>query len=155
MTRQEIIDALNFCVSDVRFPREECGEACTLYPAKGESVECTECINNVMRNAAWMLSLETGVFDNTERALLLYIPMGYTRLTAEKDEKNTYVVVAMSDTNRSDAIGTMQPLQDGEKIRPVIYIQFEDWRQAASWSKHFDYVAKRMRKEAESKHDID
>ena len=73
----------------------------------------------MLRNAAWMLSLETGVFDNTERALLLYIPMGYTRLAAEKDEKNTYVVVAMSDTNRSDAIGTRQPLQDGEKIHPV------------------------------------
>lgn len=155
MTRQEIIDALSFCASDARFPREERCEACTLYLAKGESVDCTGCINNVLRNAAWMLSLETGVFDNTERALLLYIPMGYTRLTAEKDEKNTYVVVAMSDTNRSDAIGTRQPLQDGEKIRPVVYIQFEDWRQAASWSEHFDHVAKQMKKEAEAKHGID
>lgn len=155
MTRQEIIDALSFCVSDARFPREERCEDCPLYPAQGETVECTECINNVLRNAAWMLSLETGVFDNTERALLLYIPMGYTRLATEKDEKNTYVVVEMSNKNRSDAIGTRQPLQDGEKISPVVYIQFEDWRQAASWSKHFDYVAKQMRKEAESKHDID
>lgn len=155
MTRQEIIDALSFCISDARFPREECGEVCPLYPAKGESGECQGCINNVMRNAAWMLSLETGVFDNTERALLLYIPMGYTRLTEEKDEKNTYVVVAMSDTNRSDAIGTRQPLQDGEKIRPVVYIPFEDWRQAASWSERFDHVAKQMKKEAEAKHGID
>lgn len=155
MTRQEIIDALIFCVSDARFPREERCEDCPLYTAKGETVECTECINNVLRNAAWMLSLETGVFDNTERAILLYIPMGYTRLATEKDEKNTYVVVEMSNKNRSDAIGTRQPLQDGEKIRPVIYIQFEDWRQAASWSEHFDHVAKQMRKEAESKHDID
>lgn len=147
MTRQEIIDALNFCVSDVRFPREECGEACTLYPAKGESVECTECINNVLRNAAWMLSLETGVFDNTERALLLYIPMGYTRLTAEKAEKTTYVVVGMSNKNRSDSIGTRQPPQDDEKISPVVYIQFENWRQAASWSEHFAYVAEKMRED--------
>lgn len=155
MTRQEIIDALSFCVSGARFPREERCESCTLYPAKGESGDCTGCINNVLRNAAWMLSLETGVFDNTERALLLYIPMGYTRLTAEKDEKNTYVVVEMSNKNRSDAIGTRQPLQDGEKIRPVAYIPFEDWRQAASWSEHFDYVAKQMKKEAEAKHGID
>lgn len=58
MTRQEIIDALNFCVSDARFPREECGEACTLYPAKGESGECTGCINNVLRNAAWLLKVD-------------------------------------------------------------------------------------------------
>lgn len=155
MTRQEIIDALSFCVSDARFPREERCEDCPLYPAQGETVECTECINNVLRNAAWMLSLETGVFDNTERALLLYIPMGYTRLATEKDEKNTYVVVEMSNKNRSDAIGTRQPLQDGEKIRPVAYIPFEDWRQAASWSEHFDYVAKQMKKEAEAKHGID
>ena len=40
MTRQEIIDALSFCVSDARFPREESGEVCPLYPAKGESGEC-------------------------------------------------------------------------------------------------------------------
>ena len=58
MTRQEIIDALNFCVSDARFPREECCTACTLYPAKGESVDCTECINNVLRNAAWLLKVD-------------------------------------------------------------------------------------------------
>lgn len=31
MTRQEIIDALSFCASDARFPREECGEACPLF----------------------------------------------------------------------------------------------------------------------------
>ena len=48
MTRQEIIDALSFCVSDARFP---------LYPAKGESGECPGCINNVMRNAAWLLKV--------------------------------------------------------------------------------------------------
>lgn len=64
-------------------------------------------------------------------------------------------MVAMSDTNRSDAIGTRQPPQDGEKISPVVYIQFEDWRQAASWSEHFDHVAKQMKQEAEAKHGID
>ena len=58
MTRQEIIDALSFCVSGARFPREECGEFCPLYPAKGESGECTGCINNVMRNAAWLLKVD-------------------------------------------------------------------------------------------------
>lgn len=31
MTRQEIIDALSFCASDARFPREECGESCPLF----------------------------------------------------------------------------------------------------------------------------
>lgn len=36
----------------------ECGEACPLYPAKGESGECPGCINNVMRNAAWMLKVD-------------------------------------------------------------------------------------------------
>ena len=58
MTRQEIIDALNFCVSGARFPREKCGEACPLYPAKGESGECPGCINNVLRNAAWLLKVD-------------------------------------------------------------------------------------------------
>ncbi len=58
MTRQEILDALSFCVSGARFPREECGEDCPLYPAKGESGECTGCINNVLRNAAWMLKVD-------------------------------------------------------------------------------------------------
>ena len=55
MTRQEIIDALNFCVSDARFLREDCNESCPLYPAKGETGECLRCIGNVMRNAAWLL----------------------------------------------------------------------------------------------------
>lgn len=154
MTRQEIIDALSFCVSDARFPREERCEACPLYPAKGESGECTGCINNVLRNAAWMLSLETGVFDNTERVLLLDIPLGYARLSAQKFGKRTHVVVAMSDT-KSDAINTRQPPQDGEKINPVAHIPFEDWRQAAAWSDHLDYVAKRMKKEAEANHGVD
>ena len=58
MTRQEIIDALSFCASDARFPREKCGEACPLYPAKGESGECPGCINNVLRNAAWMIKMD-------------------------------------------------------------------------------------------------
>lgn len=57
MTRQEIIDALSFCASDARFPRDECG-FCPLYQAKGESGECTGCINNVMRNAAWLLKVD-------------------------------------------------------------------------------------------------
>ena len=58
MTRQEIIDALSFCVIDARFPRDERCEACPLYPAKGESGECTGCINNVLRNAAWLLKVD-------------------------------------------------------------------------------------------------
>ena len=58
MTRQEIIDALSFCVSGALFPREECGEVCPLYTAKGESGECPGCINNVMRNAAWLLKVD-------------------------------------------------------------------------------------------------
>ena len=58
MTRQEIIDAQSFSVSDARFPREECGEAYTLYTAKGESGECHGCINNVLRGAAWMLKVD-------------------------------------------------------------------------------------------------
>ena len=58
MTRQEIIDALRFCASDARFPREKCCEACPLYPAKGESGECPGCINNVLRNAAWLLKVD-------------------------------------------------------------------------------------------------
>ena len=37
MTRQEIINALSFCVSGARFPREECGKACPLYPAKARA----------------------------------------------------------------------------------------------------------------------
>lgn len=58
MTRQEIIDALSFCVSDARFPREERCEDCPLYSAKGETVECPGCINNVLRNAAWLLKMD-------------------------------------------------------------------------------------------------
>lgn len=58
MTRQEIIDALSFCASDARFPREKCGDVCPLYPAKGESGDCTGCINNVLRNAAWLLKVD-------------------------------------------------------------------------------------------------
>ena len=58
MTRQEIIDALSFCVSGARFPREKCGEACPLYPATGASGECRGCIKNVLRNAAWLLKVD-------------------------------------------------------------------------------------------------
>lgn len=54
MTRKEIITALRHMLSGARFPREACG-VCPLQPAKGDGRQCVDCIDNVLRNAAWML----------------------------------------------------------------------------------------------------
>lgn len=54
MTKQELIIALRYMADGNRFPREEC-EKCPLYPAMGERERCVDCIDNVLRNAAWMI----------------------------------------------------------------------------------------------------
>lgn len=57
MNRQEIIEGLEHCIKNDRYPGGDCAK-CPLYPAKGESGECPGCINNVLRNAAWLLKVD-------------------------------------------------------------------------------------------------
>lgn len=54
MNRQEIIEGLEHCIKNDRYPGGDCAK-CPLYPAKGETDACMRCIDNLMHNAAWLL----------------------------------------------------------------------------------------------------
>lgn len=54
MNRQEIIEGLEHCIKNDRYPGGDCAK-CPLYPAKGETDACVRCIDNLMHNAAWLL----------------------------------------------------------------------------------------------------
>lgn len=149
MTRDEIIQGLEYCISHARFPREDC-EQCPLLPAQGEGKECTACIDNLMRNAAWMLGLwRFDVQNDTKQALVLDIPKGYARFGIGRNGEGKMAAAILFSDTKSEKIGIGVKLPKNENCLPVLYIPFEDYRQAEAYSKHFADVAEAMKKGAD------